>query len=431
MIQSIKDKINLESIKSSAMKQAGEVGSNMTSQLMSMVGRMAITALAPVLGAISTITRLVGVVKGVVSEVITRTVGVKDQILDPDRGNILDVVPKIPGIVLPSFGGLGSLGAVFTNIATQVTGLGNSALTQINSLFDGIITNKPNDNEPLTPMDSTSDIIQGVPDTNESIITNNQGVLNAKTIKQNLQTPSLETRIDAYNNLSGDTPADSIFIREKLKALAVSSDVYNEVLDSPYMSPVSDVVGLATLGHTIDTPALDPEDWAPEVVLTDRLTHGPAQALPITSKYKVKIPLRNQIQAAYNKLNSKMYVNLYRDRYSYITTPRDYPIARHGTIDKYGLGVATVSHVNMGDYSSIGFAKKINTAAAELSNVVSAVKPEVLPLIDYLYNVNNLNSMTEKPVYQIIIQGTEILVDSRGSRLLLQASRPDDTAIKI
>lgn len=435
-MQTIRDKISFESIKSSALKQVGEIGDTAATSFLSTAQQAISTVIVnPILNTISNIKRLIGAAKSEINSLISRIVGDKNQILDPDRDNILDVTSKIPDVLVPDIGNIGDMKSILAGILTQASTLGSSAINQLNQMFTTIMDNKvvnnSDEDEPLTPVDVVTDVVQGMPDLNESIVTNNQGVLNAKILKQNFQLPDINTQINTYNKLEGTTVGETMFVRGKLKSLVTSGDLYQNSIDSKYIGDVSNVVGLVTLGHTIDTMSLDPEDWGASDGSTDVLRAGPANLLPLVSKYKLKRNIIEQFESSYNQLNNKMYNNLYRDRRTSNSEPQDYPIARHSDVDKYGINMATVSHTNMGDYSSIGFAKKINTSEDELNSAKDVVGVELMPLIGYLYNVNNFNTITEKPIYKVNIQGTEILVDSRGSRFLLPASRPDDTAVTI
>jgi hypothetical protein len=298
-----------------------------------------------------------------------------------------------------------------------------------------------------TPIDNTSQIASGMPDTNEGIPSEGSpevlGILrNIQTTKQGNQTFKFEDHIQKLNELRGNTVGEDLSIYETMRGLMQSSDVYLESLDNSYTDPYSDLVGLLTIGHTIDTPALDPEDWFiypnNENVLTyqgitDRVMMGPASIVPVTSKHNVKLEIQNEIQTAYNDLNRLMYYCLYRERYinKFPSGMADYPVPRTtsqaNSLFGFKLPVDSVSFVNMGDYASLSFAKINSRPEQELLNL--EVNEKLVPLIGYLNNLKSLNSIYEKPIYTVSIQGESILVDSRGNRFLLPASSADTTSM--
>lgn len=441
MIQQLKDKINLESIKSSVQDQVTSAATGLASSALSQARAFANAQLSALLApALSIITNVTGLIssavsfaKRAVSFVISKTAGDPKNILDPAKDQLLSVLPALPSLptTLPDLGPISS--QIGSSVLTQINSLTPEAANQIiNSLEKISKLIQQQANNPVTLVDNTSDISAGLPDLNEDIPTNNRGFANTKAIKGAMQAASPEQRISVFNNLVGTTPGEKISIREKLIALQQSSDVYRQGINSNYVKPVSDQVGLLTLGHTIDTPALDPEDWGDIINLNsgDRLVYRPPELYPTTSKNKIRPEIAALNQSFYQQVNQKMYYNLYRDRYnnrSFVAS--DYNVARYTEGSLYGFKILAVSNNNLGDYASIGFSKINNSPQQEINNL--QINSELLSLVGYLNNLYNVNSIDEKPIYEISIQGTTILIDTRGNRFLLPASKPDETPVRV
>ena len=454
MTISIKDKISVENIKSlsqqqitnasqslynSAIQQAKSYLTDRISAILS-AGQAAAQAF---LGGLST---FFSKARFAVTSAIFKSVGDASNILDPARSQLSTFASSLPS--LPSFPtSLPNLGDFTSSIQSSVLLLLNNispiGVTEVINLLTTIGDRIQGIRQGVTLVDNTSDVAAGLPETNEDVLTNNRAFINAKEIKKAESFALVEQRIEGYNKLVATTIGEKLYVRDKLIGLSQSSDVYQDGIDSIYTSPVSDNVCLLTLGHTIDTPSLDPEDWMgneqTERIETDNvqlvLQKGPANLYPVTSKYKVNQEVATFAQNAYEQINLQMYRNMYRDRYMSsafgvnANTITDYGVSRYTSGRKYGLKVLSVSHNNMGDYASLAFAKQHSTSEDELAN--SEVDPQLTPLIGYLNNINNLNVIEDKPVYETQIQDTSILIDSRGNRYILPASSPDDTPVKV
>lgn len=292
----------------------------------------------------------------------------------------------------------------------------------------------------IVPIDYATDVILGIPISNENIQANSPILQNVQIIKQASEFSTVSLRVAKFNKMNAKTTSERLFVRHYLKALQASNDLYSTGINNLYTAPVSDQVALVTLGHTIDTPALDPEDWFSNSAITGQggsnpTYKGPAMILPTTSKHKLPAYLRHEVQTNYDSINKKMYLNLYRDRYwtNDPTQVFDYAITKYTILDAItnllaGLKKETTSHTNAGDYASINFAFNFNTQTDEI--YYSGIPIELFPLIGYLYTVNNYDRITEKPLYKININSTEILVDSRGSKYTLPSTRVDNTAVQ-
>lgn len=445
---SIRDKVSIESIKSTALDQARSVAQTVTSTLVDSAKSYISNLLSPIndlidqaLSLINAGRELINKAKGVASKLTTASVGDIKNVLDPAR-NSLFPFPSLPDSIPTDLPDLSSdILPIFLNTLTQIKNFGAEAVLDIYKTFENLSVNlKLRQDGQVALEDNFSDIFESMPGTNERLPANITSVENVNYLKQMAQEPSLEKKALYLSSLKGSTYGEIKFIRDKLRALKSSNEFYENIIDSPFSNDVSDLIALCTVGHTIDTPALDPEDWwdnTENITNPDgRLALGPAQILPTTSRYKTSISISTDAQQAYSKLNQLMYYNLYRDRYynddlnsgQYL----DYGINRHGieSSSNYGFTKLVVSHLNMGDYSSLGFAK-IN--ADEQQELLFGVgdNVELIPLIGYVQNVNNVNSITVKPAYKITINGVEVPVDSRGSRNVLPASKPDDTPVKV
>lgn len=444
MIQTIREKVRVERIKSGIMDSVSKANQSIYKSLLARtqltLGGIFNTFITPIKKAKGFITRVIGASQEAIGNAKAASVGTIDEILDPNRAEIFNTIPAIPRISQPprldanlmpllvatllqvrnfSFGVIEDMIKLFTNISNQAT---DDIITPVDNLTDTAMS---------MPLEASEVAYNGLP----------QGFQNAKNIKQAFQESSIENVIEILKRLGGITAGEVKFLQEKLKALSESSDVYKQAIDTPYNTPVSDLVGLITLGHTIDTTALDPEDWGFDSGLTynpqdDRLIAGPAQIYPLTTKYKINPSIATGMQESYRQINNRMYLNMFRDRYYQNDVQAgqffDYPVARYNesNVSLYGFPkIMVTSHMNLGDYSSIGFAKKNNSIVTEFEQL--QVKPELIPLIGYLFNLNNLNAIAEKPVYRVLVNEVEILIDSRGNRYLLPASQPDDSAVTV
>lgn len=442
---SVKEKVTIENAKSAAIDQATKAGQAIYGAAVAAAEAFIARVLAPFNAIISLVQKGISLAKSAVNRANDTSAGGKENILDPARDKLLTVAGTLAGQVIGQV--TQAVDAVLQGALARAEALLGPYASVIRNVYDKlgkIIADGQKSGTSAVPMDNTSTIMQGAPLGNESIPTDNKGIMNSITVNRSTQLPGLDQQIESINGMSASTVGEKIFVRNYLKSLKSSSDMYGLALDNVYTKDVSDQICLLTLGHTIDTPALDPEDWFDNTTIgldTGALQgmstspyKGPANLWPETCKYKVRTFVQEQMQAAYEKVNRQMYLNMYRDRYytNDVSSVYDYPIARYPTDDAgteifAGLKVQTTSHTNAGDYASYSFAKIYNTKQDEISNI--GIPAELMQLIGYLFPINNFESITEKPLYTIDINKTSIVIDTRGSRHLLAASKPDDSVV--
>lgn len=299
------------------------------------------------------------------------------------------------------------------------------------------------------------DFIYGLPIGNFEI-QNPQNVKSIEIIekiKKAEQLSSFEDRLAIYNDLQGDSLYEKQYIREYLTSLKASSSKYETSINNVLANiAVSDNICLETIGHTIDTMALDPEDWFSQSFTgpSDRLLHGPASLIPVTSKYKINADIQAEAQAAYEQLHRMMYFNIYRDRY-YVRNEldaqfSDYPVTRYGSGNYYGYKVFTTSHINMGDGASVGFSKVYNTSDERVSQIYSGDSSNSKSLIKY--DLSFYKSLGYSEAYKNVIKtpskmsytttffdiergvNVDIIIEKTGARLLLPSVNQDTTSVK-
>lgn len=303
--------------------------------------------------------------------------------------------------------------------------------------------------------DYTPDILRGLPIGNLSITTTTKSKSLEITdkIKKAEQVPTIQERNEIYDTLSGFYLSEKVFVREYLKALMASNKNASEFITNVYPRiNVSDNIGLPTIGHTIDTQALDPEDWFPVALpqSEDRQMNGPAKLFPETTKYKMNPVLEVEMQDAYTNLHRQMYYNLYRDRYytrnSLDAQFSDYPITRYGNQEHYGFKVFTTSHINMGDGASVGFSKKFLDPITEVGDIYDSEPEDVKAIvrynrafgvfIGYSEEVQNSLKIESKTTYTTPMYDyerdlqVEVVIDNNGGRYLLPSVQQDDKSVK-
>lgn len=380
---------------------------------------------------------------------IINSLGSKNEILDPNRDSLTDVEVVIPEttIVYKDNSIINqAIDSVMTGYRSVFIKVDTTTSNEVKDTFNTLIQNTPNDeDQTISPVGIYYHIIQGLPLQMKELEDLQLQDLSATGAQQKFdigpildfkriaQSTDFAKRLSVLNQMRADGIAKKIYIIERLRALKASSQMYDEGVTSIYSDFVSDQIGLYTFNRTIDTPGLDPEDWG-TTPFNDRLAFGPARVIPTPIAHKVNVDVRNGLQRSYEQLNQKMYVNVIRDRYvnAFDDGQFDYPIARFATnsLGRFGLLMSSASHINIGDYSTAAFTVHHPLKEEYLPSSLG-IDQELIMLIGSVRDVNNVDVINQKPIYEREIDGIHIFIDSTGARYVLPPTAPDDSAIMV
>lgn len=292
---------------------------------------------------------------------------------------------------------------VFQNINDQIDNAIESAKDIKEFTGDLLSCPQAKENIPDIPtINPTADTF-ATPSTNNDEINNLSSDIKTKKALEDAKSQKLSTTATAIIAANNELSEKGIVeIRETVKVLSKPHPILNNIIEQlKYFQPISQTVGEAFFGYTIDKPSLQLADWS-----------SSAKAIRVSSKSKVRSDIAYEIDNSYTGLNKQFVSNISNE---FITERRSIPFNTAHNYHIAGDSLFAVDHISS-DRSTLrgGLLQILTNIIAEqitLINYLNPIKPAYVVAPDY-YTTNAENHMVVVDKRNNIVRKPFIQVDN-------------------